>query len=297
MSIIPVKDDAHWRELRLKHVGGSEIPALFNIRPFHTTRLELWLVKRGDVDGAIEDNERMFWGRMVEDAIGQGIAAKYGWRIENPKAYFTCDDTPGMGCTPDRVIHSPKRDTPGLLQIKNVDRLEFMKWEDGEPPMKFQLQLQHELACAGYSWGALGILIGGNELVLIEYDAHAGAITKIKSAVKDFWASVATNTEPKAIAEDYEILKEFYKGFSGAIDMTADNQLPALCAQAKEAAERKKTAETEEKQAKADILQKIGDASLVNCSGFRIKRTQVDKASYTVKPQSYIQLTIKQEKE
>lgn len=297
MTIIPIQSEAHWHELRAKNVGGSDVPALFHIRPFHTTYLELWLIKRGEVDGAIDDNDRMFWGRMVEDAIAQGVAAKRGWRIENPRGYFTCGDTPGMGCTPDRIIYCPDRPTPGLLQIKNVDRLEYIKWEDGEPPLKFQLQLQHELACAGYSWGALGILVGGNELHLVEYEAHAAVITKIKSTIKEFWHSVAMNIMPKATGDDYEILKEFYGDFTGAIDMTSDNQLPALCAQAKEAAERKKAAETEEKQAKADILQKIGNASIVDCQGFRIKRTQVNKGEYTVKPSSYVQLTIKPEKE
>lgn len=297
MTIIPIENEAHWHEIRKRHIGGSEIPALFYLRPFHTTYLELWLIKRGEASGTIEDNDRMFWGRMVEDSIAKGVAEKYAFVIEKPLGYYKCDDTPGMGCTPDRIIFSDEQDGPGLLQIKNVDRLEYLKWQDGEPPLKFQLQLQHELACANYKWGALAILVGGNELHLIQYPAHLAVIAKIKTAIKEFWHSVAMGVQPKATGDDYEILKEYYKGMGDVIDMRNDNQLPVLCAQAKEAGERKKAAESDEKQAKADILQKIGNASVVDCAGFRLKRTQVNKKSYVVKDQSYIMLTIKPEKE
>src|SRR5262245_43234236 len=129
-----------WHAIRQKYVGGSEIAALFDDSPY-LTRLELWLTKRGEVSGDIPDNERMFWGRLLEDAIGQGVALRKGWAVENPGGYYTCDDTPGMGCTPDRLIMSaPGRDGLGALQIKVVDRFQFKDWEHGQPPMTFLLQ-------------------------------------------------------------------------------------------------------------------------------------------------------------
>lgn len=302
MSIIAIQNADHWHELRKQYVGGSEVAALFNACSY-LTHLELWLIKRGEIAGDIEDNDRMFWGRMVEDAIAQGIAAKMGWRIENPHGYFICDDTQGMGCTPDRMIFKPEHPEPGLLQIKNVDRLEYMKWEDAEdgktkiPPLAKQLQLQHELGCSGYQWGVLGVLVGGNDLKIFEYDAHPGAIAKIKAAITKFWESVKSGIQPQAVADDYEIIKELHPANADKIvDMSGDNEFPELCATAIAAAERRKAAEKEEKAAKASILQKMGDAGRATCTGFIIKKTSVTKGEYLVKAQSYQQLTIKEEK-
>lgn len=296
MTIIPIQSEAHWHKIRQQYVGGSEVAALFG-ECSYLTRLELWLIKHGDVPGAIEENDRMFWGKLIEDAVGRGVALKKGWRVDNPHGYYVCDDTLGMGCTPDRIIFKTDN-VPGLLQIKNVDRLEFLKWEDAQPPLAKQLQLQHELACAGYSWGAIGALIGGNDLKIYEYEAHAKTITKIKGAVGAFWQSVRDSVQPPAVADDYTILKDLYPGYNTSlIDLTADNELPSLCATALDAAERRKVAEKEEKQAKATILQKVGDHGRASCTGFEIKISQVNKGEYMVKAQSYKQLNIKMEKE
>lgn len=295
MASVRIENEEHWKSLRAKHVGGSEIAALFDACSY-LTRLELWLAKRGELSGEMSDNARTFWGRYLEDAIAQGVAATKGWAVENPKAYFTCDDTPGMGCTPDRVIaHASHRDTPGLLQIKNTDWLVFKKWEDGEPPLQYHLQLQHELACTGHAWGALAVLIGGNDLKVFEYDAHDGVQAKLKRAVTQFWASVESGAMPKATGDDYDVVRELYQdSFGEIIDLTGDNEMPVLCAAALDAGSRRLAAEKEEKAAKAGIMQKVGEASYARCDGFGIKRTQVNRAEHIVKASSYIKLTVKE---
>ena len=296
MTTISIQDEIHWHQLRSQNVGGSEVAALFDACSY-LTRLELWLTKRGEIPGDIPDNDRMFWGRLLEEGIARGLAEKRSWNVENPFGYFTCDDTPGMGCTPDRVIHDPGRPKPGLLQIKNVDRLVFMRWEDGQPPLQYQLQLQHELACAGYDWGVLAVLVGGNDLQVFEYDAHPVAIARIKRAVSDFWTSVREGIQPKAVAEDYDILRDLYGDTNGPpVDMTGNNELPGLCAVALDAAERRKSADKDEKAAKAEILQIVGDAGRAVCAGFELKKVRVHKDPYMVAEQNYTMLKIKKEK-
>jgi len=293
---IIIQNKDHWHELRSKHVGGSEISALFDACSY-LTHLELYLIKSGQVSGMIEDNDRMLWGRLLEDAIGQGVSIKKGWDIVNPQRYYVCADTPGMGCTPDRIIHNAGKTTPGLLQIKVVDKFEFMKWDEGQPPLQYQLQLQHEMACVGYVWGALAVLVGGNDLQIFEYDAHTDAIRKIKSAINDFWASIGTGSEPRAVANDYEVVKDLYPLQAGKeVDLSADNELPELCARAMAAAERRKEAEKEEKAAKAEIIRKIGDAERANCSGFFVKYPEIVKnmSAKEAHIQKYRQLTIKE---
>lgn len=295
-QIIPIRDESHWHELRAKHIGGSEIAALFGQSPY-TTALELWLIKRGEASGEFPDNERMFWGRLLEDAVAQGVAIQKSWQVDNLKAYVVCGDTPGMGCTPDRIInHAPGRSSPGVLQIKVVDRLEFLKWEDGEPPLNYLLQLQHEIACCAMEWGALAVLVGGNELKVYEYDAHPVAMGRIKDAIMSFWRAVESGAQPKAISDDYDILREISGKYDREIDLSQDNELPMLCADAKAAAKVKNEADKQEKEAKARILQKLNGAARARCAGFTIKATTVNKKEYTVAATSFQQLTIKEEK-
>ncbi len=295
MTIIKIESPEHWHAIRAKHVGGSEIAAIFG-ECSYLTHLELYLIKRGEVSGAIEENERMFWGTVIEDAVAQGVAKYKGWVVSKPDVYYSSDEVEGMGCTPDRLIENPERPDAGLLQIKNVDRLVFMRWEDGAPPLQYQLQLQHELACTCLKWGALAVLVGGNDLKVFEFEAHAGVIAKIKAGVTKFWQDVRAGNQPPAVADDYEILKELYPADDHkVIDFTHDNEFPDLCAKAVEFAEKRKDAEKQERLAKSAILQKMGNAGRAICTGFKIKKTTVSKKEYLVSATTYQTLTIKPE--
>lgn len=296
MSVIKIESPEHWQQLRAKHVGGSEIASLFG-ESSYLTHFELWVMKSGKVATPFPDNDRIFWGNVLEDAIGRGTALKTGWQVEKCHDYHVNDNCPGMGCTPDFLIVD-KNGRKGILQTKNVDRMQFIQWEDEQPPMAFLLQLQHELACTGFTWGVLGILVGGNDLRLYEYEVHPKAVAKIEAAVKDFWLSVEQAKEPKAFADDYEMVRLLYNEANNeVIDLSGDNYLPELCTIAMEAAERRKAAEKEEKDAKAQIIQKIQNCGRAIVNGFTIKKTQVNKAEYMVKAQSYVQLTIKKQEE
>lgn len=289
---IEIRDEDHWKELRSKNVGGSDIGSLFGCG--YLTLFELWHQKNGTLEPEdFSDNERVMCGNLLEDAIAQMVANR-GYKIENRKSYVTSDDTPGMGCTPDRLIFKEGDETPGLLQIKNTDSLEFRRWEDGEPPLKFQLQLQHELACAEYSWGVLGVLVGGNKLMTYEFERHEAAISNIKAAVMDFWDSVREGREPKiSDGDDYEAATKVYAAFDSLIDLSGDNEIPALCAEAKEAAEIRLAAEKREKAAKAQLLQKLAGASTARCNQIVIENKTIHRKGYEVAASSYQRLSIK----
>jgi putative phage-type endonuclease len=298
MTTIEIQNEEHWHELRKKHVGGSEVAALFDACSY-MTHFELWLKKSGKISSEIEDNDRMMWGRLLEEGVAQGVAIKKGWKIMKPDFYLVSDDTQGMGCTPDRIIGARSNDnkSTGLLQIKVVDKFVFMKWEDGEPPLQYQLQLQHELGCGSYKWGALAVLVGGNELHVFEYDRHEAVIAKIKAAITSFWRSVDRGEEPKAVADDYDVVKDLYPLKAGKeIDLSKDNELPDLCSKALRYAEERKRYEKAEKECKAEIIRKIGDAESATCTGFSLKYPEIVKQMPPKEAcvQKYRMLTIKE---
>lgn len=278
--IIPITSQQQWHAVRASHIGGSDISSLFDASPY-MTRFELWHIKKGSMPDEMEESDRMFWGKMLEAGIARGIAQQQGWTIMPPEGYYVHPKVKGMGCTPDFFIEPIEGFSGrGVLQIKNISYLEWLdSWQGQEPPINYLLQLQHEIACTGCKWGAIGILVGGNEGYAFPYERHAPTIARIETAVKEFWLTIERNEEPKAVSEDYSFVRRLFRKSAGAtIDLSRDNELPWLCEQALKAKAARLAAEHEEQGYKAEIIRKIRDAEVALCNGFRIEYPQFSQS-------------------
>lgn len=269
MSNIPLSE-------RRRFVGASEIGALFGLHP-QITRFELWHLKAGNIAAPdLSGNDRVFWGQTLEPAVAVGVANDKGWRVRKVHRYIKHPTIEGMGASLDyEVVGDPRG--AGVLEIKTVDWLEFRHWPDGLPPIHYQLQLQHQLACTGRAWGAVGVLIGGNRLEVFEFKRHGGAIAKIETAVREFWESVREGKPPAPDFEaDLATISALYSDADGeAIDMREDNYLASLCADYAAASEQEGQAKRAKDAAKAEILTKIGNAPKAFAAGFTISAGQV----------------------
>jgi putative phage-type endonuclease len=262
-------------ELRRRHVGASEVAALFNLSP-HTTRLQLYLRKRGELPPELDDdlsgNERVFWGVYLEPAIGQGVADRMGWSLRKVRRYVAHPTVAGMGCSPDfEIVHHPRG--AGVLEIKTVDRAVFRQWEAGRPPIHYELQLQHQLACMGRSWGALAILIGGNELRVLPYLRHEGAIARLEREVGVFWREVEEGRPPSAAYEsDLETLRALYRDATRGsfLDLRDNQRARELCEAHGAAAGEERAAQLRKRAAEAELLDLIRQAETVWVDGFKI---------------------------
>lgn len=275
--------------LRPHHVGASEVAALFDLHPF-LTRFELWHRKKGNLpEEDLSDNDRVFWGTMLEPAIGAGISERTGWPLRKVARYAQHPNVRGMGASPDfEILEHPRG--RGLVQVKNVDGLVYRQsWEDGKPPIYYQLQLQHELACTGYGWGALGVLVGGNKLEIFDYPRHDPTIGKLERAVEGFWASIAANDEPRPDFErDLDTIRILFGSAEpGKVaDLTDNARLSELCELYKSAGASEKDAKAKKDAAKGEILTIIGDAEIAFAQGFKVNAKNVDggPVSYVREP-------------
>jgi len=275
--------------LRPHHVGGSEVAALFDLHPF-LTRFELWHRKKGNLpEDDLSDNDRVFWGTVLEPAIGAGISERTGWPLQKVHRYAQHPSIAGMGASPDFEILDHPRGR-GLVQVKNIDGLVFRQaWEDGKPPIYYQLQLQHELACTGYSWGALGVLIGGNKLEIFDYPRHEPTISKLEREVASFWQSIAANDEPHPDFErDLDTIRILFGSSQpGKVaDLTDNARLTELCQLYKAAGADEKSAAGRKDAVKAEILTIIGDAEIAFAQDFKVSAGNVEggPVSYVRKP-------------
>ncbi|WP_417790318.1 YqaJ viral recombinase family protein [Terasakiella pusilla] len=275
-SIIP-RDEAHWHELRAQHIGGSEVAALFGLSSFMTP-FELWHIKKGNIEAPnLDDNERVFWGNVLEPAIAKGIAQLEGFQIRKVHRYLSSEDVPGMGASLDYQIINHQRGT-APFEIKAVDYLEHRDWpeENGvkTPPMKYALQVQSQIALLNSKWGCLGALVSGNTPEKFNFDRHNGVIAKLSGGIEDFWYSISTGKEPEPdFNKDYRTIEQLYGPDANSFeDRTGDDQLLGLCAAYVGAREDEKAASKSKEALRGKIIKRIGKKARVKVDQFTIAR-------------------------
>jgi len=280
MTDIQIQSDEHWHELRARNIGGSEVAALFGLSSY-LTRFELWHRKAGNLPEVdLSDDERVFWGAVLEPAIAMGVGKKKGWNLRKVHRYMEHPAIEGMGASLDYHIVSPDESRgPGALEIKTADWLIFRDWEEGEPPMKYELQLQHQLAVTGWSWGAIAVLVGGNDLHIFERSRHDRTIARIESAVRDFWHSIKAGQEPKPdFATDTATIMALHQTVDEGriVDLSEDNYARDLIVQYVEAAADEQDAKQRKDAAKGALIkEKLGDAAKALCGPYTISAKAV----------------------
>jgi hypothetical protein len=210
----------------------------------------------------------------LEEAIAEAVTEEYEWLVHKG-GYATDDTTPGLGCTLDYIARKTPDGPPGCLELKNVDWMVHRRsWTNNEPPIHILLQLQAQLACTGFEWGAVSGLIGGNDLRVYEYAARPKLIADIRSRTRKFWQSITDDKPPPPDGSDSEtaIFRALYATTTDeeVVDLEHDNELPELCAEMLDAADTKKTAEKAYTKARNRILAKVGPYLRARAQGFWI---------------------------
>lgn len=299
MSAIPISSEAEWLQHRKRHIGGSEVAALFGEHPY-LTKFELWHRKNGTLpDPDLSDNERVFWGNTLEPAIAMGVARVHGWNIRKVRRYLTHPRVEGFGGSLDYEVVAHDRGA-GVLEIKCADWLIVRNWEGGEPPLSYELQVQSYLAITGRAWGAMAVLVGGNDLRVFEYERRPKTIALIEGAVGEFWQSIRDGKPPRPnFIADGNAIAQLYSAVTPGrvVDMSGSNRLPELVTEYKRAAAMEKEGATGKAAAKAEILEIIGDAETVICGLAKISSKQVagGHVEYEQKPYRSFSIHLKKE--
>jgi putative phage-type endonuclease len=283
MPLIPIPEDrAAWLALRGGYVGASEVAALFGMQPQYARGIwALWQVKAGRAQDEFDAGPRAAWGLRLEEAIATAAAEREGWDVR-PGMFAIHEDCHGMAATLDRIIAAPTAEErergwtgPGVLELKSVDWLTHRGSWGEEPPTHILLQLQAQLACTGYQWGAFAALVGGNDLHIYRYGRRPKIIAAIESRVESFWASVRAGKTPAPDGSDatFRVLRELHPTPADEpADLTDDNEAPVLAAEVLRLAAERKAIEKQEADAKAALLVKLGDHRAAMLRGFRISQ-------------------------
>ena len=279
IEIIQPNDEKQWLELRTKDITSTEVSALFGISPY-MTKFELWHRKhRGEVV-KFDPNERMKWGTRLQDAIAAGIAEENKWSVMRMTEYIR-DPELRAGASFDFSLdtYESENSEPGLLEIKNVDSLQFKnEWtqdDEGniEAPPHIEIQVQHQLMVSMRRFAYIGALVGGNKLVLIKRTRDENVIRRIREVIAEFWGTIEANIPPSPDFEkDADFIKDLYKyAEPGTImDARGNSDILDMCLEYKRLQAVRDEAENKRDAIKAKLLTIIGNAEKVQGEGFSI---------------------------
>lgn len=249
MAITPVRDEAHWHELRAQNIGGSDAAALIGMSPWKT-KWQLWMEKAGKLSAEdLSNNKNVQAGTFLESGIAAWAAHRWGMKLAKVTEYHTVDDIKGMGASLDYA------DENGIpVEIKWSARGHGWEYKDDQiiaAPDYYIIQVQHQMACVNAPHGWLVALID-NEPRRMLVPRHEGIINTLRSSIAQFWDEIESGVEPNP---DFSLDAEAISQLMGTIPM-ADIELGdehaglyyeynAASALAKEAEDRKTAAKAQ----------------------------------------------------
>lgn len=203
METVQYATRAEWLDARRRGLGASDAAVVLGLSKWKSP-FNLYAEKVGLLAPSPEELEWMEWGRRLEPVIAQKYEDDTGRQTRDLGDYaLTTGDEPWLIATLDREVladHTPNKPlaplVPGVLELKNAIEYKRDEWAE-EPPLEYQVQLQHQLAVTGYSWGSLAVLIGGRAFLWTDMDRNDRFIAKLLEHEAAFWQRVVREQPPE----------------------------------------------------------------------------------------------------
>lgn len=303
----PIHSRDEWLARRHANINASEAAGLFgpDIHPFWTP-FKLWAEKSGRLP-AQQDSKTLQRGRKFEPVVLDCLREDYpDWRLNKTEIYFW-DDASRLGCTPDVDGVRPDQYGDGIIQIKTVGQFAFKRhWHDenGEiaVPTWIAVQASLEAYLTGSTWAGVAAMKlgdGGIEIAYIDIPLKPHLIHRIEDLTAEFWERVAENRpyDPD-FGRDRKIIFDLYTDGRGpVVDLSDDSEFGEILqerAQLKQAEKAGEDATNARKILDARLVHKLGNAPAARSGGRLVTIKVVKKKAYTVKPQQYPLITVKQ---
>lgn len=260
--------EAEWKAIRAKHVGASEVSALFGLSPW-LTRWQLYHLKRGTLPDVLE-NTSMTQGKFFEPAIAAYAQEKFSITLRKVRRYLSHDSVPGMGASLDYEEYGDGTLIPTEMKWSLYG--DGWDWEGEELtaiPDAYMMQVQHQMACAGAERGQL-IAFTGGDLKRMLIPRSERMVSAIEDAVRTFWADVTAAHEPPV---DFSVDAEAIGRLAYATKLRPLTMGPedARLFEAWDAARTMASqAEERAKAARAEVLKRVIDAGAGNDTAVKV---------------------------
>lgn len=191
-------DRAEWLKERAKGVGASEVCSIIAPEIAYEPALALWMRRTGRVTEE-KSSSYMTSGRYHEPGVAHWFSDEYSCKLEYAGNKSLVSATyPHLRATPDYYVTSPTFG-PGLVEAKcRFSPADSMEFSGEHPTLKWQIQVQAQLAVTGRTWGAVAALVVGDHMAWV-MKRDDEFIARLGTAVEEWWAKyVETDTPPPA---------------------------------------------------------------------------------------------------
>jgi putative phage-type endonuclease len=282
--------EAHWLEARRSLIGASDSAGIFGVGYFDQSAVTVWDSKI-NAPRAIDQAKvrRLKVGKLMEPALRAIFAEESGQICVSPGDFtiFRRAEIPWLGATLDGLTEHDEYG-PCPVELKNVSNFARDEWDGDEPPLKFAVQVQHQLAVTGASHGFLLGLIGGNEPVIKTIERNDRFIDAMLKRLEEFWGYVERRELPPVDSSvaTAQILAKLWPEDSGATVA-----LPPEAAdwdhELSEAKEAIKAAEARKLAAENKLKAAIGEATFGEFGGIRYSWKSQTRAEHVVKESTF----------
>jgi putative phage-type endonuclease len=194
---LALKTKAEWLDARTQGLGASDAAAVLGASPWKSP-FKLYCEKIGLVDPSVEETEAMEWGGLLEPIIAEKYERETRRSLID-HGRFTLqisEERPFLFATLDReILRREQHETPGVLEIKTTGIYRAEEWAE-EPPLVYQIQLQHQMAVMGWAWGSLAVLIGGQRFLWTDIERNDRFVVALLAAEAEFWRRVELGDPP-----------------------------------------------------------------------------------------------------
>lgn len=189
-----------WLEARKTGIGASEVASIFGVGYADTSPITVWAEKTGQAKPEFDEStlRRLNRGKRLEPYIALEFSEETGLKTSDPGEYtiFRSNEYEWLFATLDRWCVHPEYGTIPV-ELKAVNGRFRSDWdEELEPPLKYNVQCQTQMAVTGASHCYLVGLIGGDELSVRLIERNDRFIEAMLSKLAKFWLHVVNRTMP-----------------------------------------------------------------------------------------------------
>lgn len=212
-----------WADGRHGSIGSSESAILLGYGYAGSSKYSLWTEKRHKIRPEFTTSTlKMFEkGKLAEPYLSGLCRIDHGWELyhdstpESP-AFRRSLQYPFMTASLDAWMIKDGEHI--AVEFKNVN--EFAgRWDwsefKGKAPLKYTIQMQHQLAVTGWKRGYV-VALCGFDPIFVPVQRHDGLIEGIVHECQDFWDMVQSGREPE-IDDSEATLEAITSVFKGGI--------------------------------------------------------------------------------
>jgi len=277
---------------RQKYVGASDVACIVGLSPWSSAE-DIRLQKTGKVKPRTFSSQAADLGNLLEKPIAIKAASELGVNEEDIEFdVHLVGPVDFMRANLDAVIKDKDNAKNQIIECKTsglTGPLKYNQWGDAgtdEIPMHYVIQAQWQLAMAGdlvTDTLIVPALLGGKGLVLYHIKRDVELADMLLERVATFWQDNVLKDVPCSDSKaSVEILE--YMNREEKKEIPIDDQLVATY---KTAQAMEKQAVELKREAKAAILESLGDAEIGSFDNGRVTYFLQEKKGYFVEPSEF----------